>query len=357
MKLRGDTIQIERTKTYLERLGLRVDISVESEPDLVNYDLVHLFNITRAYETYLQYLNARRQGKPVALSPIYQDLREYNQKGRHGLARAAYTLIPNEDVIEYLKNIFRNFSNRGQRKAIRLHRRMGYGAQQKEILSQTDILLPNSRMERDRIAADFGVKNRYHVVPNGVDHTFITASPESFITRYDLRNFVLCAGRIESLKNQLSLIRALKDSGLTLILIGELNPYHGLYSRKVLREIGRNRKMFYLSGLSQGELPSAYAAARVHVQPSWFETSGLASLEAGLVGCNIVLTSRGYAREYFKDYAWYCDPEDTSSIHQAVLKAYHSPKRRGLKKHILQNYTWEKAAKETRKAYQEILER
>lgn len=353
----GDTVQMERTRAQLKELGVRVDISVELEPDLTDYDLVHLFNIARVQETHLQYLNARGQGKPIALSPIYQDLKEYNRRGRYGLAKVVHTLIRDEELTEYAKNIFRRFSNPRQKKILKLQRRVGYRDQQKEVLNQVDVLLPNSRMEMDRIETDFGVKNRYRVIPNGVEMALVDASPDDFVTRYALRDFVLCAGRIESLKNQLSLIRALRNSGLTLILVGEINPYHKLYGKRVLREVRKSRNVFYFSGLVQKELASAYAAARVYVQPSWFETTGLASLEAGLAGCNVVTTDRGYTKEYFKNYAWYCDPADIFSIRDTVLEAYDSPKRGELRKRILQNYTWNRAAEETLKVYQEILER
>ena len=67
----GDTVQIEKTKEQLEKLGVEVDISLELEPDLSAYDLVHLTNVTRIQETYVQMQNAKKQGKKVALSTIF----------------------------------------------------------------------------------------------------------------------------------------------------------------------------------------------------------------------------------------------------------------------------------------------
>ncbi len=55
--------------------------------------------------------------------------------------------------------------------------------------------------------------------------------------------------------------------------------------------------------------------------PSWFETTGLSSLEAAAMGCNIVITRKGDAYEYFGDYAYYCDPESPDSIFKAIEKA------------------------------------
>ena len=81
----GDTIQIIKTKEYLEQMRIPVDISLELEPDVSSYDLVHLFNLGRPQEVYLQALNARRQGKKVGLSTIYVSYAEYEKKGRGGI--------------------------------------------------------------------------------------------------------------------------------------------------------------------------------------------------------------------------------------------------------------------------------
>ncbi len=39
------------------------------------------------------------------------------------------------------------------------------------------------------------------------------------------------------------------------------------------------------------------------------------------MGCNIVITNRGYASEYYDGHAFYCDPSSPSSILEAVKKA------------------------------------
>ena len=42
----GDMVQMLKTKEFLEKLGVTVDVSLEFEPDLKDYDLVHLFNLS-----------------------------------------------------------------------------------------------------------------------------------------------------------------------------------------------------------------------------------------------------------------------------------------------------------------------
>ena len=107
--------------------------------------------------------------------------------------------------------------------------------------------------------------------------------------------------------------------------------------------------------LSQTELTNYYKRAKVHVLPSWFETAGLVTMEAAAMGCNVVIADKGDVREYFGDLAYYCNPESSQSIADAITKAMSEPVNPALKKHVLENYTWGKAAEQTLSAYKMVL--
>src|SRR6185437_7691066 len=73
-------------------------------------------------------------------------------------------------------------------------------------------------------------------------------------------------------------------------------------------------------------LASAYAAARVFALPSWFETPGLAALEAALAGCAVVVTPNGCTREYFGPRVEYARPDRPAAIRAALARAWeHGP--------------------------------
>ena len=113
-----------------------------------------------------------------------------------------------------------------------------------------------------------------------------SASPELFHSRWGAEPFVLSVGRIEPRKNTLGLIQAIRRLGLPLVVIGEAPPGCEDYEREC-RRAGLGR-VSWLGRLDHHDplLASAYAAARVFALPSWFETPGLAALEAGLAGCS-----------------------------------------------------------------------
>ena len=218
-----------------------------------------------------------------------------------------------------------------------------------EILQNASQLLPNSTLEYERIVARYKTTTPYRVIPNGIDdHLFL---PDITIEKDPL--LVICAARIEGIKNQLNLIKALKGTKYTLLLIGSPAP-NQLGYEKACRQIAE-KNIRFIGQVSQKELLVYYNRAKVHILPSWFETTGLSSLEAAVMGCNVVISSSGDAKEYFGTDAFYCDPANPESILNAVEQASQAPINQSLRKKILEQYTWQHAADKTLLAYQKTL--
>ena len=160
-------------------------------------------------------------------------------------------------------------------------------------------------------------------------------------------------GRIEGIKNQLNLIKALNDTKFRLIIIGDAAPNQKEYFESCKKNAAAN--ISFISHLPQQQLLAHYAAAKVHVLPSWFEVCGLASLEAAAMGCQVVITDNGYARSYFHDDAFYCDPTSPASILDAVEKAAVSNANTGLQNRIISHYSWQQAAEKILSAYKKYI--
>jgi glycosyltransferase involved in cell wall biosynthesis len=352
----GDTIQILKTKEYLEKLGLQCSISLDIEADLRGYDVVHLFNLMRPQEVYLQALNAKQQGKPLALSTIYGLYTEYERRARPLLARILTNLL-SPWQIEHLKVFARAITAREYHKGTQFVLRYGYKTLSRKILDLCDIVLPNSHSEMRRIEQNFGIANiPFAVVPNAVDYKlfdvdrFANSKEQPFSNH---KNCVLCVAQIAGRKNQLNLIKAVHGAPYKLVLVGRPSPHHKQYARKVQQEAPPNVRL--IGQIEHDLLPAIYYQAKVHVLPSWMESPGLASLEAGAMNCNLVVTTRGDTEEYFGDRVYYCEPDSIESIRSAIDKAWEEPVNPGLRQHILGNFTWEKAARNTLAAYQDIL--
>ena len=136
-------------------------------------------------------------------------------------------------------------------------------------------------------------------------------------------------------------------------MIGSPSPNQVSYYEKC-KEIAASNVSF-IENIEQEKLVDYYKDAKVHVLPSWFETTGLSSLEAGAMGCNLVITDKGDTKEYFEDFAFYCDPSSVESIFEAVAKAAAANNDRRLQQKIFSQYTWSNTAGLTLQAYNEVL--
>ncbi len=316
----GDSVQMMKTKDYLEKLQVRVELNCSPELDLTAYSLVHLFNIMPVEEVYPLFLNALRQKKKIVLSPIFWDPDEFLKHNRE----------------------HRDFKTWWQ-KTMPLR---------KEILNKVDLILPNSRLELEALEHMFSRLPPARVIPNAADPLFASAKPDRFINRFKWKDFLLSVGRICRRKNQLGLIKAVKSLKIPLVIIGPLND--SIYYQECRREAAGTEVLF-LDSFNQNDLSSAYAAARVHALTSWYDTPGLVSLEAALAGCQIVTTDRGSASEYFGDLAFYCDPNNQESIRLAITKAWSAKKDDRLKNLVLEKYIWDRTAVATLEAYKKVL--
>jgi glycosyltransferase involved in cell wall biosynthesis len=351
----GDNIQLSKTKHYLEKLGIKVDLSLDLEPDLSKYDVVHLFQLGLVPdENYIRCLNAKKQKKPIILSTIYWNTNDVPL--RYGLDRIYYS-FPNGIVQRIMSRLYNRDLQKDNIYLIFKCFRIDFNGLVKRILELCDMVLPNAEAEARKIRNDFQMSSerKFHIVPNGVDSHFWYARSDSFVSDFGIKeDFVLCVGRIEDRKNQLALIRALRGTDIKLVLVGgNVWGTRSSYYKLCRKEADEN--VLFVDWMEHEKISSAYAAAKVHALPSWYETPGLVNLEAGLAGCNIVATDRGSTKEYLRNYVWYCDPSNIESIKKAVLDAFAAKKNTMLSRFILRNFTWERAAEETLKAYREVL--
>jgi len=351
----GDLIQIQKTKEFLEKLGVTVDISLEFEPDLTGYDVVHLFNLMDPQDIYLQFKNAKKQQKKIALSTIYGLYTEYERKARGGISqKIANFLSPYQ--IGYLKIILRHFHEKRFHKGVYNMIFKGYYGLMKEITRNVDVFLPNSFSEMNRVAQEFKLKNyNFIVVPNSIDKKVFNAVDISNSKFLKYKDCIVCAARIEGRKSTLNLVKAVKNTNYKLVLVGNESKNQKKYVEEVHREAGKN--VFFLGVIPHEELRELYQVAKVHALISWMETPGLSSLEAAVMDCNIVVTKKGDTEEYFENEAFYCEPDNIDSITEAINKAFTTENNSNLKNKILKEYTWEKAAENTLNAYKEIIEK
>lgn len=328
----GGKVQLMKTKEYLEKQGLEILLYDQWNHRFKPGDILHVFGSLK--QSYSLMKIAKDAGAKLVLSSIcWYDfpsaLCTYPDFGRRTL-----------DTLRYLAKVFFPWVPSGRKRVMHL----------------ADLLLPNSQAEANQLVRYFGVKpQRIVAIPNGVDLKYASPDPRPFIDRYHLRDFFLCVGRIEPRKNQLALIRAHRGLEKPLVIIGEPVSSYPDYAKKCREEAGPN--VHFLGALPHDSelLRSAYAACNTFVLPSWFETPGLAALEAGLAGAKVLITQGGSTREYFGDYVFYANPLCISDIRAKMKEVSNAPSNGKLSEHIRTHYLWDRVAEKTFSAYQSLL--
>jgi len=343
----GDTIQIKNTAEEVKKLGVQVEIRLANEKiDYSKFDLIHFFNIIRPADI-LYHMDKSR--KPYVVSTIFVDYYEYERKTARGIRKFISNIL-SPDGIEYLKVITRYIIN-NEKIVSRYYLLSGHKKSVQRVIAGAKILLPNSENEYKRLADRYKISQKNKIIPNGIDENLFCHTED--VATFRENDLIICVARIEPLKNQLNLIKALNDTNYRLLIIGKPSTNHIKYYLKCKQQASSN--IFFIDHIAQRDLIKYYRQAKVHVLPSWFETTGLSSLEAAAMGCNIVITDKGDTPEYFKEYAYYCQPQSPESIRNAVEKAACSKVNKELESLVRNNYTWKIAGEKTFESYKEVL--
>ena len=345
----GDTIQVMKTAEALQTAGVAIDIRLCNEKN-INYslfDLIHFFNIRHPAD---MIVHIEQSKLPYVISTIYVDYAKPGNRKSKGIRDSILNLF-SSDAQEYIKTIGKSIIKR-ERIISRNYIWKGHRNSVRWILSNAALLLPNSENEYKRLLHSYGIEKKYFVIPNGADTLLFDYRKEELGMKSE--GMVLCVARIELIKNQLNLVKALNDTAFNLYIIGDPAPNHIAYFNECKRIAKSN--IHFVNAMPQEELVQYYKKARVHILPSWFETTGLSSLEALYCGCNIVLTKYGDTKDYFDPAAcFYCDPASIESIREAVKKAaQHDTNTQYIDK-LRSSYNWQKAAEKTLMAYREVI--
>jgi len=343
----GGETQMFGTAAGLRELGVSARLWRPWEESLGQAKCLHLFGSLPEHLPLVE--AARRADLPVLLSTItWFDWRSYWREPGSVLRRVKAVA---------------GFAARAACPRLPSWRRRLYHA--------VDMLLPNSNAEAAQLARYFEIPpQKLHIVPNAADPRFAAADPTPFLKLLDRQlsasaplevsaqiaegRFVLYVGRIEPRKNQLGLLKAMRGSGVPLVFLGDVVPGCDGYWKACCK--AADPSAIFLPRLDHDDplLRSAYAACGCLALTGWFETPGLAALEAAMTGTPLVLPRGGSAREYFGDEARYVAPDNLPGIRRAVLDALETPRSDTVAKRIQDTFTWKAAAAATLEAYRRV---
>jgi len=343
----GDTTQIHETARALGARGVSVELSSVPRPSLDGHDIVHLFHLDRLWENLPHARRIAREQRPAVLSTIWWPTTEFDLAGRRGLqGLAARRLGSSYAGFKVWQRSLLRFVRQGLRPSQRPIARFDRAAQ--ELLDAVRVLLPNSASEAREIMTRFGERTPVVVVPNAADIEFWTPAVEPLE-----RSGIVCVGRIEPRKNQLALIEAVRELDVDLTLIGRAGGYARRYEAQC--RSAASARVRFAGQLDRERVRDHLRRARVHVCPSWYETPGLASLEAALCGAPIVVTPGGCTDEYFSGWATFSEGIDAGRLRAALRAAMQAPPTPEAAHDLRQRFSWSAAAEATQRAYEQAL--
>lgn len=342
----GDLVSLEQSVRALQALGAECVISNDLSLELARFDLVHLYTFENLTAMLEDFVNARRSGKHVVVTPIYWR-RQYwdDMSERNAVER------PNFDPAHM------DVNDPSRRALVHWLDEQADRVTMQLLLDACGKIFPFSETEGALIAEDFNIAGeKICTAPDGLDEEFAQGDANRFWEKYAAplggkRDFVMTAARIEAQKNTLNVIRAWNSETIPLVFIGRATE--PAYFEQCRAEAGAH--VHFLGEMSPADLADAYAAAKVHVLASWWELMPHSAVEAALAHCNLAVTQNCPAREIFGDDCWICDPSDGQSIHAAIRAAFDAPRQTQLASHLRERFTWERTGKILADAYRQVV--
>jgi len=154
---------------------------------------------------------------------------------------------------------------------------------------------------------------------------FMPVKDNDINERYDLpQKYILNIGTIETRKNLLNLVKAMKYIGeeISLVAVGRRTPYTNLVE-EFIKENNLTRRVRLMHNVPFQDFPALYAAASVFVYPSVFEGFGIPVLEALAVGTPVATSNISSMPEVGGEAALYFDPNNVEDMANKINLLLH----------------------------------
>jgi glycosyltransferase involved in cell wall biosynthesis len=188
-------------------------------------------------------------------------------------------------------------------------------------------IFTNSNFSAAELERYIGIKSHRSTVAHlGADHVArfemgISSRLEKLLDQLAGRPFVLAVSSDNPNKNFATVIKALE-------LMGENSPACIIVGQRNVKVFAKSTlitdQIHHLGYVDDSELMALYRHATVFVYPSFYEGFGLPPLEAMWNGCPVVVSRSSALPEINGDAVLYCDPENPSSLSNAVTSLIYN---------------------------------
>lgn len=198
---------------------------------------------------------------------------------------------------------------------------------------QADKVIAISEMTKRDIVRFFNIReDKISVVYQGCDasftHTVAQEKKNNVRATYHLPSrFILNVGSIESRKNLLLIVKAmkyLKEEDIELVAIGRRTSYADEVEQYA-KENGLADRIHLISNVSFEDLPAVYQMADLFIYPSFFEGFGIPIIEAMHSGVPVIAATGSCLEEAGGPDSIYIDPDDERGLAEQISSILSSP--------------------------------
>lgn len=224
------------------------------------------------------------------------------------------------------------------------------------------VFLPNSCAEADCVRRCFRHDSDalFVPVPNGfVPPSFdVRSLPKS--DKVPFEDYIVVPGIFANRKNQLGLIKALRNTNYKVVFLGGFNLV-GSKPDRYYQECSRlaNGNMLFLGYISSSsrEYWQILAHATCACLSSDCETPGIAMIEAAYAGARPVITKFGGTQEYYGFDGEYFDPRSEKEIANAINRGWLRGRLSVDEASEYCRFSWDYCARVTKTAYEMAVSR
>lgn len=199
--------------------------------------------------------------------------------------------------------------------------------------NNSDIIVAISEQTKKDLIDFFGINpDKIKVIYQGCNavfkETYSKQEKTEVIEKYNLpKDFILNVGTIEKRKNALTIVKAIKNTSIPLVLVGKKTKYYSEIET-FIEENKMSGQVFCLKGLTIKELAILYQAATLFIYPSIFEGFGIPIIEALYSGTPVISSKGGCFSEAGGASTIYINPEDDVALNAEILKLWNNEDKR-----------------------------
>jgi glycosyltransferase involved in cell wall biosynthesis len=193
----------------------------------------------------------------------------------------------------------------------------------KKAANQADLVIAISEQTKEDIITYLKIPSeKIQVIYQGCQAVFkqnySETEKEEVIQKFQLpKQFLLNVGTLEERKNAFSIVKAIKDLNIDLVLIGKETDY----SKQIHEYCAANNlenRVHFLKGLTSKELAIVYQLAAIFIYPSVFEGFGIPIIEALFSKTPVITTNSGVFPEAGGPHSSYVNPMDVNALKSTI---------------------------------------